>query len=83
MAKRKSKLAIKHHILIPKHVKLSVKEREWLFKNYNISLKELPKMKKDDPAIVSLHAKEGDVIKIVRQSPTAGEIEFYRGIVSE
>ena len=83
MAKKKSKLRIKHHILIPKHIKLSVKDREEVFKNYGISLKELPKISKDDPAIASLNVKEGDVIKIIRQSPTAGEVEFYRGVVSE
>ncbi len=83
MAKRKSKLVIKKHILIPTHIKLSAKERDELFKRYNISLKELPKIKKDDSAISSLNVKEGDVIKIMRQSPTAGETEFYRGVVSE
>jgi DNA-directed RNA polymerase subunit H len=46
-------------------------------------LKELPKIKKDDPAILNLTVKEGDVIKIIRQSPTAGEVEFYRGVISE
>ena len=83
MAKRKSKLLIKKHILIPKHIKLSAKERDDLFKNYNISLKELPKIRKDDPAIARLNVKEGDVIKILRQSVTAGEVGFYRGVVSE
>ncbi|MBR9691299.1 DNA-directed RNA polymerase subunit H [Candidatus Woesearchaeota archaeon] len=83
MAKRKSKLIIKKHILIPKHIKLSAKERDELFKKYNISLKELPKIKKDDSAITSLNVKEGDVIKIIRMSQTAGEVEFYRGVISE
>ncbi|MBW2996168.1 DNA-directed RNA polymerase subunit H [Candidatus Woesearchaeota archaeon] len=83
MAKRKKKIVIKKHILIPKHVKLSEKEKKELFQKYNISLKELPKIKKDDPAIFSLTVKEGDIIKIIRQSPTAGEVEFYRGVVSE
>ena len=83
MAKRKSKLIIKKHILIPKHIKLSAKEKQELFKKYNISLRELPKMRKEDPAIASLNVKEGDVIKILRQSPTAGEVEFYRGVSSE
>ncbi len=80
---KKSKLIIKKHILIPKHVKLSVKEKEELFKKYNISLKELPKIMKDDTAIASLNVKEGDVIKIIRESPTAGKTEFYRGVSSE
>ncbi len=68
---------------MPKHIKLSAKERDALFVKYNISIKELPKIKIDDPAISSLNAKEGDVIKIERFSPTAGETEFYRGVVIE
>jgi DNA-directed RNA polymerase subunit H len=80
---KKIKTIIKNHVLVPKHTKLSVKEKEELFKKYNISLKELPKIKKDDPAIANLDVKEGDVIKITRISDTAGEIEFYRGVVSE
>ena len=83
MAKRKKKIVIKKHILIPKHIKLSEKEKKDLFQKYNISSKELPKIKKDDPAIVKLTAKEGDVIKIIRQSSTAGETEFYRGVINE
>ena len=80
---KKSKLIIKKHILIPKHIKLSVKEKEELFKRYNVSLKELPKINKDDAAIAILNVKEGDVIKIIRESPTAGKTEFYRGVSSE
>ena len=80
---KKQKVSIKHHMLIPKHIKMSEKEKEELLKKYNISIKELPKIKIDDPAIAGLNVKEGDVIKIIRQSPTAGETEFYRGVVSE
>ncbi len=80
---KKKKLLIKKHILIPKHIKLSEKEKKELFEKYGISLKELPKIKLDDPAIVSLKVKAGDVIKIIRQSPTAGESMFYRGVIGE
>ena len=56
------------------------KEKQELLAKYRISLKELPKIKADDPAIVKLNAKEGDDIKIRRQSPTAEESIFYRGV---
>jgi DNA-directed RNA polymerase subunit H len=82
MVKRK-KIIIKKHILMPDHIKISEKEKQELFEKYNISLKELPKIKKDDPAITSLNVKTGDVIKIIRKSPTATETVFYRGVVSE
>ena len=80
---RKKKIVIKKHILMPRHEKLSEKEKKELFEKYNISLRELPKIKKDDPAVFSLNVKVGDIIKITRPSPTSGETVFYRGIISE
>lgn len=79
----KKKIIVKSHVLIPKHIKLSEKEKKELFEKYNISLKELPKIKKNDPAIAQLNAEVGDVIKIIRKSPTAGEAIFYRGVIGE
>jgi DNA-directed RNA polymerase subunit H len=70
------------HVLIPKHTKLSDKEKEDLFKTYNITIRELPKIFKDDPAIAHLDAKENDIIMIERQSTTAGTAVFYRGVIN-
>jgi len=81
MAKKKLPL-IKNHILIPKHIKLSAKEKQALFEKYNITSTEFPKISKNDPAIFKLNVKEGDIIKIVRQSPTAGEAIFYRVVTN-
>jgi DNA-directed RNA polymerase subunit H len=78
----KSKFKLDKHSLIPKHVKLSEKEKEQVLAKYNISLKELPKILPSDPAIVVLAAKPGDVIKIIRKSQTAGEVFFYRGVTN-
>ena len=79
----KKKLEIKKHVLIPKHSKLSQKEREELFKRYSITFKDLPKIFKDDPALQALDVKPGDIIKIERDSATAGKAIFYRGIPNE
>ncbi|MGM5481233.1 MAG: DNA-directed RNA polymerase subunit H [Nanobdellota archaeon] len=73
----------KRHILIPKHEKISDDEKKRLFDRYNISVKELPKIPKSDPALIGMDVKEGDVIRILRDSPTAGESIFYRGVSSE
>ncbi len=77
----KKKFKADKHILIPKHSKLSDAQKEKLLEKYNISIKELPRILKADPAIISLNAKPGDVIKIARDSPTAGEAVFYRVVV--
>ncbi|MEK6868704.1 MAG: DNA-directed RNA polymerase subunit H [Nanoarchaeota archaeon] len=68
-------------MLIPKHAKLSDAQKEKLLEKYSVSLKDLPRVLKTDSAIISLDAKPGDVIKITRNSPTAGEAVFYRVVV--
>ena len=45
---------------------------------YAIDVKQLPKILVQDPAIQLLGAKIGDVIKITRDSPTAGAYVMYR-----
>lgn len=66
------------HILIPKHRKLSDDEAEKLLKKYNISKKQLPRMKLGDPAILEMNPERGDIIEIIRDSPTTGKSFFYR-----
>ncbi len=76
------KLDIKSHALIPKHSKLGEKEKTELLKKYNITIEQLPSILKTDAAIISLNAKPDDVIKIERNSPTAGTAVFYRVVIN-
>jgi DNA-directed RNA polymerase subunit H (RpoH/RPB5) len=69
------------HKLVPKHVKLNDTEIKKLLEEYKITTKDLPKILADDPAIAELNAKQGDVIKITRESKTAGEIMYYREVI--
>lgn len=71
------------HQLVPEHEKISDEEKAELLEYHNITTKQLPKILITDPAIKHLQPKENDVIKITRNSPTAGQITFYRGVVSE
>ena len=77
----KKKFKAEKHLLIPKHSKLTDKQKEKLLDDYKVTLKELPRVVKSDPAVQSLEAKPGDVIKITRNSTTAGEISFYRVVI--
>ena len=79
MAKKE---AIKH-VLIPKHKKVSEKEKKDILDKYGITLNELPAIHKSDPALADLDLEPGDVIKIERDSPTAGKTIFYRGVTGE
>ncbi|MEK7872372.1 MAG: DNA-directed RNA polymerase subunit RpoH/Rpb5 C-terminal domain-containing protein [Chloroflexota bacterium] len=60
------------HALVPKHSKLSDKEKEIVLAKYQINHKDLPKILISDPTIAKLDAKAGEVIKIERSSRTAG-----------
>ena len=78
----KKKIDIAKHALVPKHTLVSEAEKKRITDNLKLSGKELPRIFKNDPAIAGLKTKEGDVIKVVRQSLTAGESIFYRRVVS-
>ncbi len=69
------------HLFVPKHQKLTEKEAEEILERYNLSRNQLPKILKKDPAIASLDPKKGEIIKIMRTSPTAGKVIFYRVVV--
>ena len=45
------------HLLVPKHTKISEKEKKELFEKFNISSNELPKINKKDPGISNLDVK--------------------------
>ncbi|MBN2567783.1 DNA-directed RNA polymerase subunit H [Candidatus Woesearchaeota archaeon] len=81
MVKKKS-IDVSKHVLVPKHSKVSEREKVEILKRYNISLVQLPKILADDPALQDLDVNPGDVIKIVRQSQTAMESVFYRCVTN-
>ena len=69
--------------LVPEHSKLSDKDAKELLKQYNITIREIPKILISDAALANLDVKEGDIIKINRKSRTAGETVFFRGVIKE
>ena len=71
------------HELVPEHIKLSEKDAKDLLKKYSLTIREIPKIRIGDPAIAHLDVKEGDIIKIKRDSRTAGETTFFRGVVKD
>ncbi|MGC9554103.1 MAG: DNA-directed RNA polymerase subunit H [Thermoplasmatota archaeon] len=69
------------HELVPYFKVLSREEVEKLLSVYSISKGDLPKMVVTDPVSRAIGTREGDVVKIVRRSRTAGESVAYRLIV--
>ncbi len=74
---------IKKHILVPEHSKLTKQEIQELLEKYKIALNDLPRILLTDSAIEKLSVKSGDVIKIIRNSPTAGTAIYYRVVTNE
>lgn len=70
------------HELVPNHEVIAKNEVEKLLGQYNVDLRQIPKILQKDPAVVSLNAKPGDIIRIKRVSQTAGEIYYYRVVVA-
>ncbi len=56
-------------------------EVENLLNKYKITRRELPKIRADDPAVIALGAKEGQVLEIIRKSKVAGESYYYRLVI--
>lgn len=71
------------HVLVPKHEKISEKEKKELFERYNINVQQLPRINAKDAAIAHIECKPGDVIKITRNSETAGRVLYYRGVSND
>ncbi|MEM1634487.1 MAG: DNA-directed RNA polymerase subunit H [Nanopusillaceae archaeon] len=74
---------ITQHELVPKHEILSEEEKKQLLERYKVKLEDLPKIRINDPAIIKLKPKPGDIVKIIRKDPIAGETIYYRVVVEE
>lgn len=67
------------HFLVPKHEKCTKEEIEELMDVYKIANKlQFPIILREDPIIRYYNFKSGDIIKITRNSPTAGVSRYYR-----
>lgn len=68
-------------MLVSTHVLLSRDDAEAVLKELGVSRDDLPKISARDPMVKYLKAKRGDVIKLIRNSPTAGQAIAYRVVV--
>lgn len=81
MATKKMQVLVPDHVYVPKHEVMTKKEAEEVLQKFNCKPTELPLIFVNDPAIVGLGIKPGDMIKITRKSHTAGESVYYRYVV--
>ena len=69
------------HTLVPKHEILSPEEGEKVLMEYRVRPYQLPRIMSSDPAARAIGAKPGDIVRIIRDSPTAGKYVSYRYVI--
>jgi DNA-directed RNA polymerase subunit H (RpoH/RPB5) len=69
---------ISKHELVPKHEIVSNDEANKILDLYNAKKKDLPNILHTDKMARYLNVRPGQLVKITRSSPTAGEYVFYR-----
>ena len=87
MAKAKEKDEEKRQVnlfesdLVPKHEILSGEDKAELLEKHNIMLKQLPRIREEDPVVKIMNAKKGDVLCITRKSLVGVNYYYYRVVV--
>ena len=69
------------HESVPYHEIIGEDEVAEILSKYVIDKEQLPKIRFDDPIVLEIGAKIGDVIKIMRKSQTADESAYYRLVI--
>ncbi|MFP4038570.1 MAG: DNA-directed RNA polymerase subunit H [Candidatus Nanohaloarchaea archaeon] len=72
---------VRDHEAVPKHEKIDEDEVEDLLEKFDTEKYKLPKIERTDAALKQMDVEEGDVIRIERESPTAGKTTYYRVVV--
>lgn len=71
----------RRHYLVPEHVLIKKEKVAELMAELGIKKDSLPRIYKDDAAIKHLNPEKGDVVKIIRDSVTAGQTVYYRRVI--
>ena len=77
----KQQFEILNHELVPNHEIIPEEEKKQVFKKYDITPDQLPKIMDTDPVCLSIGAKPGQIVKITRKSHTADIAVAYRFVV--
>jgi DNA-directed RNA polymerase subunit H len=70
------------HDLVPHHIIADESEVKLVLNYFGITRSQLPRIRRSDAAVKLLGAKKGQVVRVHRDSPTAGQVYYYR-LVSE
>ncbi len=76
------KINILEHKLVPKHEIMSESEIDDELADCDFKIENLPKIKPEDPVVKQINAQKGDILRITRESETAGNFVTYRKVES-
>lgn len=74
-------IEVQQHELVPKHELLGEDDAQHVLEQYDVTKDQLPQIKRNDVMAKHLDAEPGDIIKITRESQTAGTAVYYRIVV--
>ena len=74
---------VMENYLVPRHTILTKDEVDKVLADFKVQTSQLPQIPLIDPCAKALGAKAGDIIRIERESPTAGTSIYYRLVVAE
>ena len=81
---KKKKIDVLLHKFVPQHLLLTKEESEDLLMKYKIEVTDLPQMFEKDPVAIAIGAKEGDIVRIIRDSnTTVRSVDYYRFVKKE
>ncbi|MBQ6512729.1 DNA-directed RNA polymerase subunit H [Methanobrevibacter sp.] len=72
------RIDIQEHMLVPTHEIMTEDEIADEFSDVEYDFKDLPRIRSEDPVVKAIGAKPGDVLRITRESQTAGVFVTYR-----
>jgi len=80
----KKRIDVLLHKFVPQHVLLTKEESLKLLDKYQIDFSDLPQIFEKDPVAIAIGAKEGDIVKVVRESnTTVKSVNYYRYVKKE
>jgi DNA-directed RNA polymerase subunit H len=81
---KKKRIDVLLHKFVPKHIILTKEESQNLLEKYRIDVNDLPQMFEKDPVAIAIGAKDGDIVKIIRDSDTTvRSVNYYRYVKKE
>ena len=69
------------HDFVSKHELLTPEEKEQFLVDSKVLAYQLPRINSSDPAIIAVGGNPGDIVRVIRNSKTAGKYVAYRYVV--